>query len=287
MKNILIFSILLIANILLSKFETEAQWQMPCDNNCTGDWIQVTKDFPLYTCPPCKVRLFYYYREANCLGLTEHQWYLYEVHIIDCENCGLSYEELLQFGINSLVQFLIEESEEDATTVSQMFLQSCWSTQLMGPHPVMNPCPNNTDCCRYRYTVTKEGELITSIVEDQVLPLPNCEPYMGINCFTICNPNGYLYKMAEDLNTDFLGLFNSELFPNPNKGIFNFIFNSSDDFTYDLIVYNSIGMEVSKYLSKQPNQSIEIDLSKYPTGAYLYNVIQNGKIKSAGRFLIE
>ncbi len=277
---------LIISNLIVLNFELEAQWQMPCDNNCTGEWIQLTRDFPMYTCPPCKVRLFYYYREANCLDGIEYQWYLYEVHNIDCENCGLTSEELLQFGINSLVQFLINQTP-DGVTVSQMFLQSCWSTQLIGPHPVMNPCPNNTDCCRYRYTVIKDGELITSIVEDQVLPMPLCQPYMGIHCFTICNPNGYLYKIAEDLNTDFLGLFNSSLFPNPNRGVFNFIFYSRDDFSYDVIIYNSLGIEVGRYLSNQPNQNLEIDLSKYPTGAYLYNVIQIGKIKSAGRFIIE
>ncbi len=117
--------------------------------------------------------------------------------------------------------------------------------------------------------------------------MPNCLPYMGIRCFTICNPNGYLYKMAEDLETDFLGLFNSTLFPNPNKGIFDFVFNSHEDISFELVIYNSIGIEVSRYLSNQPNQNIEIDLSKCHTGVYLYNVIQNSKVKSAGRFIIE
>lgn len=262
-----------------------AEWEMPCDNGCTGEWVQNEKEFLVFTCPDCKVKVFWYERESDCNGTQEFQFYVYEIHIIGCVNCNLTFDELREYGLNSLVNFIIESAPAGQLTYSQMFLQSCWSEDLYGPHPVSQPCGG--DCCRYRYTIVKDinGD-IENLFEDLVQPT-NCNEFPS--CDLICNPNGYLYKQANEYDVDLKGLFNSKVYPNPNDGNFTIEFNSSTYGRHNLVLTDLEGNNIFDYSFDKENKNFSkfFNLNIVSSGSYFYYIKSNNNKISAGKLIIK
>lgn len=72
------------------------------------------------------------------------------------------------------------------------------------------------------------------------------------------------------------------IFPNPNKGQFQIDISGLENQTYDLGIYNSIGVKVfgdKVELGGQSTKSYKIDFSSYPSGIYFIKLQSEGQIK--------
>jgi hypothetical protein len=93
---------------------------------------------------------------------------------------------------------------------------------------------------------------------------------------TVCLPIGI----------DYLSLKNPvvTIFPNPFTN--NLKINTIDIMSLNntsIVIYNLLGKEISRTLIT--NSLTEIDTYNYPSGAYFYNVIENGKIIQSGKII--
>lgn len=265
------------------------EWEMPCDNGCEGTWELDSLSFFDFSCPPCKVTIFYYFRNAVCPGGgNELQYYPGRLESNGCDTCSWNFSTMMDIAFSYLTNYLITNNPH--IPVMQMFLESCWSQNLFGPHPVAQPC-EFTDCCKYKYIVFRDeqGE-IDSVKQEAILSTIDCQnvPPVG-ECINSCNPNGYLYKLSEAHNIDLMGLHNSKIYPNPAKELITLDFNFQDNGIFSFQVFDINGSRLLDInFTKESKKFIEsFDVSNFESGTYFYHILSQGKKISIGNFVIQ
>jgi hypothetical protein len=288
MKNLLIIIVLIL---FTGSSYVKADWEPPCNMGCTGDWsTEQSKDYPVASCFGCSVRMFWHEREAVCLGLTEFQYQITSIWFIGCSSCELNWGQLMNIGISGLINDIITSAPSGTISYSPVYLQSCWSPELFGPHPKMQPCLYQPDCCRYRYTVEKDEEgYITYLDEEIILPGEECKDEGEINCYAVCNPNGYLYGMKRDNSEEPVNMLNGEVYPNPNEGNIRMEFNGSLTGNLELIIFDNTGNIVYKRKLEKNSEVLEeyLNMENFSKGLYNFGLYQDKNKVSAGSFIIK
>jgi hypothetical protein len=163
-------------------------------------------------------------------------------------------------------------------------LAACWQQ----PHSGINlyyPCSQD-DCC----TMTFEIQSSTSAILDWY-------DHLGYNCESPCTTE------VCDIYTEFQSSFtigksslqfdldpinnDIKIMPNPNSGTFNLEFNATVSEPHTIQVIDITGFEVFSAVLNPTigiNQ-MNLDLTSLPTGAYILQLINKGKVESKIKFL--
>lgn len=276
----LINLIFLISTFLLAISSSFSQWEPPCVTDCTGEWQE--DSIVVYTpgCVTCEITIHYHYRIANCPNNNPPEEYQFHIDSFDgsptCYMCW-TVPNNVEFFKMVLNRFLIKigTTLQDGIIIKISFA-SCWSANLFGPFPTMQPC-NNTYCCKTYYGVS--GGIVWYIGDDND-PLIQC-PTEPNDCVYICDPNGYLYKRSIDEN---LSSDNQKInvAPNPNNGHFSisFIENINDYLLIEIVDLKGHTVFQKTFTKEEVGKETLIDLKNLQSGTY--QIILNDGYKLLG-----
>jgi len=276
----------------LSFIKTSAQWEPPCaTNDCTGDWQEGTEEVWIQSCYGCVVLVHYHYRIANCPNNNPPEEYQFHIDYFEGNYTCLQYNcwnmpNDVEFAQNVLKGFLniISFNLQDGTIIKLSFA-SCWGSDLLGPFPLSQPCPNNINCCKSYYGV--EGGELYYIGDDPENENTYCPEWEGHDCNYICDPNGYLYKRpVQDINID--AFLTTSIIPNPNNGNFRVTLKGFSKVKFFLEIYNNIGKLVFQETINKNSDIYELtlDLSKFVNGEYNLRITNEFQILTNNKFII-
>ncbi len=279
-KKVLNSNIYIILFVFLLQVNIFAEYETPCFTDCTGDWLEGTKTVYTPGCVTCEITVHYHYRTANCPNNNPTEEYQFHIDYFEgnavCYMCWDIPDNVAFFQM-ILNRFLISLAAElQNATVIKVSFASCWSSDLLGPFPKMQPC-DNTYCCKDYYNI--ENGLIQYIGNDDNGDFMGCPTIPGINCEYICDPNGFLYKRDINGNGNEQTL-NVLIIPNPNQGNFEILFSDKINNVFFLEVFNINGQSVY-HTQIGPNLSsrrIKINLPNLSNGVYQTIITDDRKV---------
>jgi len=286
------FILILIVLMFSINFQLLSQWEPPCDlGDCTGDWQEGTEEIWIANCYGCVVLVHYHYRIANCPNNIPPEEYQFHIDYWEGNYTCLQYNcwnmpNDVEFAKQVLKGFLnkISFNLVDGTIV-KLSLSSCWSSDLLGPFPKSQPCPNNVYCCKSYYYV--ENGILHFVGDDDDQEHTGCLDWEGHNCTYICDPNGYLYKKpVQDINID--AYLTTSIIPNPNDGHFKITLNGFSKEEFTLEIYNNLGKLVYQIMINKISDTYELtlDLSKFVNGKYNLRITNESHILTNTKFII-
>jgi hypothetical protein len=77
-----------------------------------------------------------------------------------------------------------------------------------------------------------------------------------------------------------------DVFPNPNNGVFTFMYKMENASNCNALIYNQIGMKVAEYLLISPVGSMQINYPNLSQGLYIYKVYSGSEILKIGKIII-
>jgi len=152
-------------------------------------------------------------------------------------------------------------------------------------------CVFGVECCTITFEINEFGDMASvydrtsgDILCDEVF-----DPYYPY-CFSPCGFfNSGPYSIPKlSVNEDFdEGNKSIKIVPNPNTGLFSLEFNSSITGTHQIRVVDLLGIEVFKQTTNaiKGQNSINLDLTKIPTGTYYIQLLQNDQMISNAKFI--
>ncbi|OGU60419.1 MAG: hypothetical protein A2X64_05885 [Ignavibacteria bacterium GWF2_33_9] len=284
------FILLLTVLIFSANLQLYSQWVPPCDlGDCTGNWQERTDVLTIPSCPGCTVTIYSHFRLANCPNQNPTQQYQFHIDYFEgssqCWNCFSPPNDTAFFGsVLRAYLFNLGIELQDAD-VFQVSFASCWSLDLYGPFPLMQPCPNNIYCCKEWYGA--EDGIVWFIGDDNIDPPPGCQDWQGITCKYFCDPNGFLYKRTID-EQDLTDYLKCEIIPNPNNGVFELKINGDERGTLYIEIFDINGKLVSHSSFTKNSIDFRTQLSLYniSNGTYNYKISNDVQLLFTGKFVI-
>jgi hypothetical protein len=77
-----------------------------------------------------------------------------------------------------------------------------------------------------------------------------------------------------------------DVFPNPNNGVFTFMYKMENASNCNASIYNQIGMKVAEYLLTSPVGSMQINDPNLSQGLYIYKVYSGPEVLKVGKIII-
>jgi myo-inositol-hexaphosphate 3-phosphohydrolase len=79
------------------------------------------------------------------------------------------------------------------------------------------------------------------------------------------------------------------VYPNPSKGLVVVTLNQKVDSNYKLRLTNVLGREIRSFSlrTEASNTGMPLNLSDLPAGMYFYSLVQNDKVLSTKRFVLQ
>ncbi len=98
--------------------------------------------------------------------------------------------------------------------------------------------------------------------------------------------NLHFENWVEGIEEIGFALMKSQCFPNPTKNALTISFDNYQNSSFDLYIYNAIGMEITKTTTN--SNKVNLSVSKYKQGAYFYKLVDKTHKKfTIGRFIKE
>lgn len=97
----------------------------------------------------------------------------------------------------------------------------------------------------------------------------------------------YYYLFVSSINNLPAYKDNILVYPNPGKGIFDFLIGNNESGIKSIEVYNMLGQQIYSQFNI-PNSIFNIDLSSQPSGVYFYRCIDSkGNLAGSGKLIIQ
>lgn len=296
MKHLLAFIPILLVAISIS----QAQLEPPCTYSCPPpftEWVHVidtSQSMPNGACPDCSIAFEYWYRECGgeiqiVLGTVS-----YTGDCADCVSWMTWYVADWVAKNNPLILAALDSNWQPDTLYchrdTKFSMVTCYEwvpgggggvvTNPDGWHTV--PC-NTTECCIFELEICKNPDGTVQSAHQLLSSPVICDS----NCFNGC---GFFSDYYEKINIDQnLNRTGEEklitISPNPSKGTFSIEFNSVQKGNYTFVLNDIVGNQVfSETLNISSSHYLrEISTVNILTGAYIYNIIYEGKVYQTGK----
>ena len=96
----------------------------------------------------------------------------------------------------------------------------------------------------------------------------------GTAQISTCNACALVSNSALEYNPEQLNIY-----PNPTQNILHFQYDSSRNELINFSIKNQLGQQLTQSQS-YPKQSVQVDISSYPAGVYVLNILQGDKSMS-------
>ena len=263
-----------------------------------ADWVDETDNITLEDCPDCKITLEWRWRGGyprydppTCNGMP-----IYEMEIISfikdpaCSTCTMHDREIfaelfmwmcLNYPFPQLYSF------GDCYQNVSLIQVSCWKT-ING---ITSVCPGS-GCCAQKVKICK-GQNGTEVYLDYTTTTAvDCDPDGGVTCMNFCGwveyYDGLLDRKPIEIEKKEAEIENEHVLfkPNPSNGTSELSLNFEEKGLVNIKIISAAGTEVNAYEIDKTSDSetLDIDMSNYPSGMYYYIVELEGMPIAKGKF---
>ncbi|MCK5742197.1 MAG: T9SS type A sorting domain-containing protein [Chlorobi bacterium] len=271
------------------RFEPIPGCEMPCNKTMWGS-EQTLYDIPVPDCPDCHISITFKSRIAIDCDPIFNDYYVLSMDMKDpdCLNCGLTQQDLFQYGLAYLLRNgpFSPPADEECDIYWRIVTASCWQ---FSPDSIYTKCDVD-GCCWSQFRICNSGGNYTYEKIDGSGGADTCWQILTHICGYVCDlePIGIIQNPTTINNNT--GNMNGEFsyaVPNPSSDGTEILFDYEQIGMVELIVYDKLGREVLIAKFEKSNRILRMPIqNSFSSGMYSYKIKLANKIIDSGSFIV-
>ncbi|MDX9791317.1 MAG: T9SS type A sorting domain-containing protein [Candidatus Kapabacteria bacterium] len=257
--------------------------------------------FTIISCSPsCTFVAYWSYRFVNCPDILPHIACEFKLGAIGCVGCppscwtclnmfDLTHEAMKHVVKDQALQTLCATTLLPGECEANFSINysSCWYNESASPSglTLLLPC-DESKCCKEIWKVCRDSTYPFKLLEPELVTRWGVNPHCdSTGCIAICESFPESPPSTKQ-NINYLDGFSVKVYPNPTDGFLNIQLQAEITGEHVVEIFDNNGnLLLSQSFTKSEHEKlIRLNLSKLPSGNYIFQIKHEGISKINGSF---